>query len=40
MKAIIILAVLFTIVVVGVVWSCCYVAGLSDEREEDENNDD
>ena len=39
MKAIIILGILFAIVIVGTVWSCCYVAGLSDEREEDDDND-
>ena len=40
MKVLIILGVLFAIVAVGVVWSCCYVAGLSDDREEGNENDD
>lgn len=40
MKAIIILGILFAIVIVGTVWSCCHVAGMSDNREEDNHNDD
>ena len=39
MKAIIILVVLIAIVIVGTVWSCCYVAGLSDKDKEDKWND-
>lgn len=39
MKAIIILGILFAIVIVGTVWSCCYVAGLSDDEWEDNQDD-
>ena len=40
MKAIIILGILFAIVIVGTVWSCCHVAGMSDDKWEDEHDDD